>query len=86
MRATPGGWPAGRSHGLKLTPMAPAPIAAILSITRIPLIPVIACYNLGANGAIGWSGMLALAIDIAYIIGLSLLAAYWMAKRDLILH
>jgi hypothetical protein len=62
------------------------PIASILSITRIPLIPVIACYNLGANGTIGWSGALALAIDIAYIIGLSLLAAYWMAKRDFILH
>lgn len=63
---------------------SPSPIATILSITRIPLMPLAACYNLGASGTIGWSG--ALVIDIAYIIGLTLLAEYWMAKRDLILH
>lgn len=65
---------------------SPGPIAAILSITRIPLMPLAACYNLGTNGTIGWSGALAFVIDIAYIIGLTLLAEYWMAKRDLILH
>lgn len=62
------------------------PVAAVLSITRIPLMPLAACYNLGANGSIGWPGLLALLIAAAYVVGLTLLAEYWMSRRDLILH
>ena len=62
------------------------PVAAVLSITRIPLMPLAACYNLGTTGSLGWAGMLALLVDAAYIVGLTLLAEYWMSRRDLILH
>ncbi|HLI08604.1 MAG TPA: hypothetical protein VKV40_18725 [Ktedonobacteraceae bacterium] len=65
---------------------SPGPVTAILSVARVPLMPLAACYNLGPGGTTGWSAVLAVVIDIAYIIGLTLLAERWLAKRDLILH
>ncbi len=65
---------------------SPGPLAAILGVTRIPLIPLIICYNLGTTGSMGWQGIVALVIVVGYIVGLTLLAEYWMRKRDLILQ
>lgn len=62
------------------------PIAAVLSVSRIPLLPLAACYSFGTTGTIGWSGVGALLLMVGYIVGLTLLAEYWMRKRDLILQ
>lgn len=62
------------------------PVATVLSVSRIPLIPLSACLNFGPAGSIDWSGLLALLIACGYIVGLTLLAEYWMARRDLLLH
>ncbi len=55
-------------------------------MTRIPLIPLTACFNFGAVGSIDWSGVGALVMVVLYIVGLTLLAEYWMARRDLLLQ
>ncbi len=64
----------------------PGPVAAFLGVTRIPLIPLTACFNFGAVGSIDWSGVGALVMVVLYIVGLTLLAEYWMARRDLLLQ
>jgi len=61
-------------------------VAQVLSITRIPLIPLQICYNLGATGTIGWSGFVALLFMAGYAVGLTALAQFWMRGRDLILQ
>jgi hypothetical protein len=62
------------------------PFAAVLSVTRIPLIPLTICFGFGTTGMIGWPGLAGLAIMALYITALMLLAEYWMRKRDLILQ
>lgn len=62
------------------------PIAAFLKFTSLPLIPLATCYSFGSNGTIGWSGLLAIVIEVGYIIGLTLLGEYWLKRRDLILQ
>jgi len=61
------------------------PVAAFLSFTRWPLIPMSICYNFGATG-IGWSGIVSLCLLALYIFGLTILAEYWMRRRDLLLQ
>jgi hypothetical protein len=65
---------------------SPGPLAPFLSISRLPLIPMTACFNLGAAGSIGWSGVAALLIMASYVVGLTMLGEYWMSRRDLILQ
>src|SRR5436305_1097957 len=62
------------------------PVAAVLGVTRIPLIPLAICSNLGAAGTIDWSGVAALVMMAVYEVGLMLLAEYWMRRRDLLLQ
>jgi hypothetical protein len=62
------------------------PVAGILSVTRIPLIPLTICYDFGTTHQIGWSGFVGLVIMVLCIVGLTLLAEYWMRKRDLMLQ
>jgi hypothetical protein len=62
------------------------PVAAVLSVTRIPLIPLTICYSFGTTSNIGWYGLTGLVMIALYIVGFTLLAEYWMRKRDLILH
>jgi hypothetical protein len=64
---------------------SPGPVAAVLGVSRIPLMPLVVCYNFGATGSIGWIGVAALAMVVVYVVGLTLLAQYWMRKRDLLL-
>src|SRR5947209_2652229 len=65
---------------------SPGPVAAVLGVTRIPLIPLALCYNLGTMGTMDWSGVGALVMMAVYVVGLTLLAGYWMRKRDLLLQ
>src|SRR5205807_9475576 len=57
---------------------SPGPVAAVLGVTRLPLIPLTTCFSFGATGSIGWSGVGALMIMAMYVVGLTLLAEYWM--------
>src|SRR5207302_1950667 len=50
----------------------PGPVAAVLGVTRIPLIPLATCYSFGATGSIGWSGVGALLMMVRYVVGLTL--------------
>jgi len=65
---------------------SPGPLASFLSISRLPLIPMTACFNFGAAGSIGWFGVAALLIIALYVVGLTMLGEYWMSRRDLILQ
>jgi hypothetical protein len=62
------------------------PVVSLVSITRIPLIPLSISYGFSATGVIGWSGLAGLAMMALYIVGLTLLAEHWMKRRDLILQ
>ena len=61
-------------------------MAVVLGVSRIPLMPLAICYNFGATGSIGWAGVAALAMMVVYVVGLTLLAEYWVRKRDLLLQ
>lgn len=62
------------------------PVAAVLSVVRIPLIPLTICYSFGTTQSIDWSGIVALVMSAVYIVGLTLLGEYWLKRRDLILQ
>ncbi len=61
-------------------------LPALLKFTSIPLIPMATCYSFGSTGVIGWSGVLAIVIEVGYIVGLTLLGEYWLKRRDLVLQ
>ncbi|MDQ2714591.1 MAG: hypothetical protein M3Z08_06765 [Chloroflexota bacterium] len=62
------------------------PVAAMLGVTRLPLIPLATSYALGTAAVLDWPALLALLTEVAYVSGLALLAQYWMARRDLLLQ
>jgi hypothetical protein len=64
----------------------PAPVIAVLSVSRLPLIPVGICYNIGVNSSIDASALPAFFIVALYIAGLIWLASYWLERRELLLH
>lgn len=64
----------------------PDPVIAILSISRLPLIPVGICYNIGVNSSIDASALPAFLIVALFIAGLVCLAGYWLERRELLLH
>ena len=64
----------------------PGPVAAILSVSRIPLLPLATCYSFGTTGTIGWAGVGALLLMAGYVVGLTLLGEWWMRRRDLMLQ
>lgn len=53
---------------------------------HLPLVPLGACYTFGASATIGWSGCWALLVAAGYVAGLTLLAQFWLARHDLLLH
>lgn len=61
-------------------------VAQYLSWTRIPLAPLIVCFNLGATGIAHWYDAVMVLIALGYIIGLMALAQFWFSRRDLILY
>ena len=64
----------------------PDPVITILSISRLPLIPVGICYNIGVNSSIDASALPGFFIVALYIAGLVWLASYWLERRELLLH
>ena len=65
---------------------SPGPVAEFLSVSRLPLIPMTACFNFGATGGIGWPGLAALLVLALYVVGLTTLGEHWMGRIDLILQ
>src|SRR5205807_5888561 len=64
----------------------PGTLAAVLSVTRLPLIPLATCYSLGGMSHISWHGLGAVLMDGVYVVGLTLVAEFWMRRRDLLLQ
>jgi hypothetical protein len=62
------------------------PLAQVLAVLRLPLLPFGACYNFSISGVLDWTGILAVVIEVFYIAGLMWLAESRMARRDLVLH
>lgn len=62
------------------------PLAQVLEVLRLPLLPFGAGYNSSVTGVLDWSDALALVIEVYYIAGLIWLAESRMARRDLVLE
>lgn len=60
-------------------------IATYFSWVRIPLTPLVVCYNLSTTGINGWDTLVLLLLAIGYIFALTALAVFLLRKRDLIL-
>ena len=61
-------------------------VAQDLAWTRIPLAPLIICYNLGTTGITSWYEGVMVLFALGYVVGLTLLAQFLFSRRDLILH
>ncbi|HEX6108653.1 MAG TPA: hypothetical protein VFZ02_04510 [Ktedonobacteraceae bacterium] len=64
----------------------PTSILNVLGIVRIPLWPISACYQVSVSGTIGLTGVLGMLLVAVYIIGLTLIAGYWLERRELLLY
>jgi hypothetical protein len=64
----------------------PGSFINILGIVRIPLWPIAACYNVSVSGIIGLTGILGLLLEGAYVVGLAMIAGYWLERRELLLY
>ena len=64
----------------------PASILNVLAIVRVPLWPISACYQVSVSGTIDLAGVLGMLLEALYIIGLALLAGYWLERRELLLY
>ena len=64
----------------------PAFFINVLSIVRIPLWPIAACYNMSTSGTIGLPGMSGLLLEGVYVVGLALIAGYLFERRELLLY
>jgi hypothetical protein len=62
------------------------PLAQLLAVLRLPLLPFAVCYNFSVTGVLDWTGVLAVVIEVLYIAGLIWLAEARIARRDLVLH
>lgn len=58
----------------------------VLSIARLPLIPVSISYDIGVNSSIDASALPGFLLVALYIVGLVWLASYWLERRELLLH
>lgn len=61
-------------------------VISILSISRLPLIPVGICYNIGVNSSLDISALPGFLLVAIYIAGLVWLAGSWLERRELLLH
>ena len=64
----------------------PAFIMNVLGIVRIPLWPISACYNVSFTGTLGLPGVLGFLLEGVYVVGLALIAGYWLERRELLLY
>ncbi len=58
----------------------------ILGIVRVPLWPITACYQVSVSGTVGLPGVLGLLLEAVYVVGLALIAGYWLERRELFLY
>jgi hypothetical protein len=57
------------------------PLGQALVVTRVVLLPIATCYNLGQTGELGRSGLLALIAVAALVAGMISLAAFALGRR-----
>jgi len=59
---------------------------SILHVAGVPLLPLIACYNISVTGTIGLAGALGLVMEVVYIVALAVIGGYWLERRELLLY
>lgn len=59
-------------------------ISTALGVARLPLLLVVACYDLGARGVIDWLGALEYLLTLGAIVALAWLAEIQFKRRDLL--
>lgn len=64
----------------------PTSFLNVLSIVRVPLWPISACYHVSVSGTIEFAGVLGLLLEGVYVIGLALIAGNWLERRELLLY
>lgn len=64
----------------------PEAMVSVLRIASVPLLPLIACYNISVNGTISLAGALGLVVEVVYVIALTLIGGYWLERRELLLY
>jgi hypothetical protein len=57
------------------------PLGQVLTVTRVVLLPIATCYNLGQTGALDRPGLLALVAVAALVAGMISLAAFALGRR-----
>jgi hypothetical protein len=57
------------------------PLGQVLTVTRVVLLPIAACYNLGQTGALDRPGLFALVVVAALVAGMISLAAFAPGRR-----
>jgi len=64
----------------------PDPFINVLGIVRVPLWPISACYQVSVSGTIGLPGILGLLLEAVYVVGLAIIAGFWLERRELLLY
>ncbi len=64
----------------------PEAVISVLHVASVPLLPLIACYNISVTGTIGLAGMFGLVVEVLYVVALALIADYWLERRELLLY
>ena len=64
----------------------PEALISVLRVASLPLLPLIACYNISVTGTIGLAGALGLVMEVVYVVALALLAGHWLERRELLLY
>ncbi len=79
-------WLAAALFSLSPIIQLPTSFINVLSIVRIPILPLAACFQISTSGSIGWSDTWAFIVVACYVVGLAWLAGYWLERRELLLH
>lgn len=64
----------------------PDTVISVLRVASVPLLPLIACYNISVTGTIGLADASGLIMEGVYMVVLALIAGYWLERRDLLLY
>jgi hypothetical protein len=64
----------------------PEAVISVLCVASVPLLSLIACYNISVTGTIGLTGALGLVVEGVYVVALALIGGYWLERRELLLY
>jgi hypothetical protein len=64
----------------------PEVVMSVLRFASLPLLPLIACYNISVAGTLGLAGALGVGVEGVYVVVLVLIAGYWLERRELLLY